>query len=216
MTPGLARPIVIGYMMGLTRPRKFVKSGGARDGDNVIMTKSAGIEGTAVLATDFAKQLRVWVSRGLLARARGLRRQLSVVDDALTAMRSGGVHAMHDPTEGGLLQGICELAHASNVGFLIHESRIPISPETERICSALNLNPLRLMSSGCLIISAHRRKTDRILRMLSSNGIPANVIGRITSLRNGRKLITTNGSVRNIRPSERDELYRVIESHQSQ
>jgi hydrogenase maturation factor len=215
VTPGLKRPIVIGYMVGVVSRKKYVTSHTARPRDQIIMTKTIGIEGTAVLATDFAHKLRQKIGPRSLRRAKGLRNMISVVEDALIAVRAGGVRAMHDPTEGGLLQGVWELAEASQVGFVIHESRIAIRPETTEICSALRVDPLRLMSSGCLLIAADRRKSSGILRGLRKRGIPARIIGTVTPRSRGRKLVGVEGSVKEVAPSERDELYRVIESYRA-
>ncbi len=215
VTPGLKRPIVIGYMMGVVQRNRFVTSNGARPGDHLIMTKTAGIEGTAVLAAGFGQKIRLKLGGGLLRRAKNLRFSISVVDAALTAVQTRGVRAMHDPTEGGLLQGVWELAEASGVGFRVNESRISILPETERICSVLKVDPLRLMGSGCLLIAADKRSSPPILRNLRKRRIHANIIGTITSRRMGRKLIDESGIAREIGPSERDELYRVIESYQT-
>jgi hydrogenase maturation factor len=211
VTPSLKRPIVIGYMVGLVKRNAFVTSSGARAGDHVIMTKAAGIEGTAVLASDFAKRLRRKIPRQMLLRAQKMSRHISVVNDALITVKSGGVHAMHDPTEGGLLQGLWELAEASKVGFHVHESAIPIRPETRAVCSALGVNPLRLMSSGCLLIGADRQRTKRIVRSLRRSGIDACVIGTFTNRRRGRRLVTRTGKEQEIGPLERDELYKIIE-----
>jgi hydrogenase expression/formation protein HypE len=211
VTPGLKRPIVIGYMVGIADKDRFITSSGARPGDHIIMTKAAGIEGTAVLASDFHQQLRSRVGEKMLARAKNLIREISVVDDALVATRTGGVRAMHDPTEGGLLQGVWELAEASKAGFLVHERRIPVRQETTKICSILKVDPLRLMSSGCLLIAADGKKSGRIIDRLERHGIQACIIGTFTPPRRGRKLIRANGEVKEIRPSERDELYKVLE-----
>jgi hydrogenase expression/formation protein HypE len=120
---------------------------------------------------------------------------------------------MHDPTEGGLLQGIWELAEASKVGFTVYEARIAILPETRQVCTAFKLDPLRLMSSGCLLLSVENHMTKTVLRRLRRNDIPASLIGRMTYRRCGRKLVGLDGAVQEIGPSERDEIYRVIESY---
>ena len=215
VTPGLKRPIVVGYMVGVVARRRYVTSHTARRGDQIIMTKTAGIEGTAVLATDFAYRLRRKIGLRSLRRAQKLWKLISVVQDALIAVDAGGVRAMHDPTEGGLLQGAWELAEASKVGLVIYESRIPIRPETREVCSAAQVDPLRLMSSGCLLIVADKRKSAGILRKLRRHGIPASIIGAMTRLSEGRKLVKVDGTVKRIRPSERDELYRVIELYRT-
>ncbi len=215
VTPGLKRPIVSGYMVGVVSREKYVTSHSVCPQDQIIMTKTVGIEGTSVLATDFAHRLRQKIGPRSLKRAKGFRNMISVVDDALIAARAGGVRAMHDPTEGGLLQGVWELAEASHVGFVIHESQIAIRPETNEICSALGVDPLRLMSSGCLIIVAERGKSNGILRALKKHHIPARIIGTVTPKSRGRKLVGVQGSIRKVAPSERDELYRIIESYRT-
>jgi hydrogenase maturation factor len=216
VTPGLKRPIVIGYMVGVVSKKRIVTSHAARVGDRIIMTKSVGIEGTAVLAADFAHRLRPKIGARFLKRAKSLVGLISVVEDALIAVEIGGVRAMHDPTEGGVLQGVWELAEASKVGLVIYESQISIRPETRQVCSAVGVDPLRLMSSGCLLIAADRRKSGRILRKLRKHGIPANVIGAVTRRSEGRKLVEVDGAVKEIQPSERDELYRVIELYRAE
>jgi hydrogenase maturation factor len=214
VTPNLKRPIVVGYMVGLLRSgRKYVTSANARPGDDIIMTKSAGIEGTSLLALDFARRLKTEGAGKYLEHAKRLRHSISVVEDAMIAVQCGGIHAMHDPTEGGLLQGVWEIAEASKIGFMLNESRIAIETATRTICSALNVNPLRLLSSGSLLIAADNRKSSLILRRLRAHRIEAHIIGRFTERNEGRILVKSDGSSVKIGPSERDELYRVIESY---
>lgn len=215
VTPDLMRPIIVGYMVGVVEKGKFVTSSRAMPGDHVIMTKSAGIEGTAVLASDYSQKIRNKVGAKIVAQASALTRRISVVNDALTAVKTGGVHAMHDPTEGGLLQGIWELAEASKVGFSIYESVIPVLSETRQICAVFDVNPLRLMGSGCLLIAADKRKSNLIVRRLRGRGIPAQIIGRFTSHRMGRTLVRDDGTRVEIGPQERDELYRIIEAQRA-
>jgi len=213
VTPGLIHPIVVGYMVGIVGRNRFVTSSGARPGNDIIMTKTVGIEGTAVLASDFSHKLHSRIGSRSLALAKSLRRSISVVEDARIAVSGGGVRAMHDPTEGGVLQGVWEIAEASGVGFMIHESRIPILPETKKVCDVFKLDPLRLMSSGCLLLASDRRRTKFLVQKLWKHGIPANIIGSITRRRMGRKLVGADGYTKEVGPSERDELYRVIESY---
>jgi hydrogenase expression/formation protein HypE len=215
VTPGLKRPIAVGYMVGVTDREHYVTSSGARSGDCIIVTKSAAIEGTAVLASDFADEIRDKGGAKLVARAKALRRKISVVDDALVAVEGGGVRALHDPTEGGILQGLWELAEASKVGFHVRESAIPVLPQTKRICSMFHVNPLRLMSSGCLLIAADRMKSNAILQKLGRNKIPARVVGTFRDRKQGRRMVKLNGTEVKIGPLERDELYKVIESHRA-
>ena len=116
VTPGIKNPIVVGCIMGLTEKGNYVTAGGAKPGDKLILTKSAGIEGTAILASDRESQLRKAVDSSTLKRAKEFFKKISVVKEAILAFKTGGVHAMHDPTEGGVLGGIYEMTDASNVG----------------------------------------------------------------------------------------------------
>jgi hydrogenase maturation factor len=142
-----------------------------------------------------------------------MRHSISIVEDAMIAVGVGGISAMHDPTEGGVLQATWEIAEASKVGFIVDEAKIRVRDETKVICAMLHVDPLRLMSSGCLLIAADSRKSDRIVRRLEQRGIGAQIIGKFTERKKGRKLLRLNGSTIEIRASERDELYRVIETH---
>src|SRR5512136_1369236 len=128
-TPGLTNPIVVGCIMGLTEKGKYVTAAGAKAGDKLILTKSAGIEGTAILASDRQTHLGKIFNPEILESARGFYKQISVVKDALTAYRAGGVHAMHDPTEGGILNGIHELCDAAGLGVRVFEEKIVVEPE---------------------------------------------------------------------------------------
>src|SRR4030042_3279603 len=165
-TPGLKNPIVVGCVMGLTEKGKYVTAAGAKSGDKLILTKSAGIEGTAILASDRQDQLKKVFSTPILEGAKGFFSQISVVKDALTAYRAGGVHAMHDPTEGGILNGIHEMADAAGLGVRIFEDKITVEPETAKICRFYEIDPLQLISSGALLIAAEPQSADIIVNAL--------------------------------------------------
>jgi hydrogenase maturation factor len=187
-TPGLANPIVVGCIMGLTEKGKYVTAAGAKAGDKLILTKSAGIEGTAILASDRQTQLEKIFNHEILECARGFYKQISVVKDALTAYRSGGVHAMHDPTEGGILNGIHEMADAANLGARIFKERIMVEPETAKICRFYEIDPLQLISSGALLIAADPHATEKIIDSLCQEHIYADVIGEFNPNSNKRIL----------------------------
>ncbi len=188
-TPSLTKPIIVGCTMGLTEKGRYVTAGEAKPGDKLILTKSAGIEGTAILATDRAPELKKAMSATVLHNAKNLYDQISVVKDALTAYKTGGVHAMHDPTEGGIAGGIHEMADASNLGAKVFEEAIPVQPETAKICTYFQIDPLQLISSGALLISAEAKSTNKIVRKLKLKRIQASVIGELTENANQRVLI---------------------------
>jgi hydrogenase expression/formation protein HypE len=205
VTPGIEHPIVTGCAMGVAEEGRYVTCGGARIGDSIILTKGTGIEGTAILASDRRAELLQVFDENFLNQAENFFEKISVVKDALTAFRTGGVSAMHDPTEGGVAGGLHELADAANVGFTVHEEDILVPEETRKICAYFDVDPLQLISSGSLLIVADESKTEEIISSLSKNGVQASVIGEVTEPELGRKLVTKAG--------EKTELVRPVSDH---
>jgi hydrogenase expression/formation protein HypE len=209
-TPGLANPIVVGCIMGLTDKDKYVTAGGAKSGDMLILTKSAGIEGTAILASDREKQLAKVLDPEMLNDAKKFYSQISVVKDALTAYRTGGVHAMHDLTEGGVLGGIHEMADASNIGVRVYEEKITVEPETAKICRYFEIDPLQLIGSGALLIAAEPAKADEIIENLARERICAAEIGEVDGNVNKRLLVQKDGNARELPRPVSDHLWRAL------
>ncbi len=132
ITVGLDRPIVVGQMLGEVEPDKLVRKERQRPGDLLILTKGVAIEGTTILAREKAGALRGKITATQLRQARQLllKPGISVVRDAQVALEHGEVHAMHDPTEGGVLTGLVEMARAGRVGLRVWKEKIPVLAET--------------------------------------------------------------------------------------
>jgi len=210
-TPGLANPIVVGCIMGLTEKGRYVTAAGAKAGDKIILTKSAGIEGTAILASDREPQLSKTFNSTLLDSAKGFYKQISVVKDALTAYKAGGVHAMHDPTEGGVLNGIHEMADAADLGVRVFEEKIMVEPETAKICRFYEIDPLQLISSGALLIAAEPQAADKIIDALCQEHIYADVIGEFNPNPNKRLLLHKDDSAEMLPRPASDHLWIALE-----
>jgi len=211
ITPGLRRPIIVGSMIGEVASGRYVTTAGARAGDKVILTKTVALEGTAVLAHDLEDKLTRSLGEDTVQRAKAFSSRISVVRDALIANATGGVHAMHDPTEGGIICGLWELAEASRTGIMVDESKIKIAAETEAVCEALGIDPFRVLCSGALLIAAGPRNADRITRSLQQHGVDASVVGEMMNLEKGRTLVKRDGSQVKLEPPVRDELYKVLD-----
>ena len=207
VTRGLANPIVIGCIMGVTEKGNYVTAGGAKPGDKLILTKSVGIEGTAILASDREKQLKKVLDASALENAKKFFNQISVVKEAITAVKTGGVNAMHDPTEGGVAGGIHEMADASNLGVKIFEEKIPIQPETVKICELFHIDSLQLISSGALLISAKPRFASEIIESLRQQYIHASIIGEFEENLHERIMIRKDGSTRTLPRPLSDHLW---------
>ncbi|MCL5877471.1 MAG: AIR synthase family protein [Candidatus Bathyarchaeota archaeon] len=207
ITPTITNPIVVGCIMGLTEKGKYVTAAGAKAGDKLILTKTAGIEGTAILATDREEELKKVFSPAVLEGAKHFYNQISVVKDALTAYRAGGVHAMHDPTEGGVLNGIHEMADAAGLGVRVLEEKITVEPETAKICRFYEIDPLQLISSGALLIAADPAEADNIVNSLGREHIYANVIGEFNPNPNKRILVHGDDSAEMLPRPASDHLW---------
>ncbi|HTS67754.1 MAG TPA: AIR synthase family protein [Terriglobia bacterium] len=214
ITTGLPRPIVVGQMLGEVEKSQLVRKESQRPGDLIILTRGVAIEGTTILARARGEELRKMVGHAVVKRARGwlLDPGISVVRDARLALRYGKVHAMHDPTEGGLLSGLAEIALAGHVGLRIWKERIPVFPETLAFSQALKFDPLALIASGALLIVAAPASVPSLLRAYSRRGIPAAVIGEIRSQKEEMAMVE-KGRATPLRPPQRDEIARLLESN---
>ncbi|WP_309492176.1 AIR synthase family protein [Candidatus Hecatella orcuttiae] len=212
VTPGLSHPLVVGFSAGLAERGRYAACRNAKAGAKIILTKGVGIEGTAILASDRKSLLVERLGKKTVERAEKFYREISVVQEALTAFETGGVQAMHDPTEGGLAAGLHELADASGTGFRVYEDKIPIRPETREICRVFAVNPLRLVSSGALLIVAEPQRTDDIVESLTREGSEAAVIGKILKDPKVRVMVGKNGLARRLPAPLQDELWKALQS----
>ena len=209
-TPNLAFPIVVGCCMGLTERGHYVTAQGARTGNMLILTKSAGMEGTAILAADRHTQLMERIGRADLKKAEEFFKRISVVKEAILAFRTGHVRAMHDPTEGGVAGGIHELADASSVGFKVYGDRIPIAVETLKVCKFFGIDPLQLTASGSLLIAVEKVFADEVLETLRNSGIAAAVIGELLSSPEKRLVVREDGEVEKLVRPVSDHLWAAL------
>jgi hydrogenase expression/formation protein HypE len=204
VTAGIDHTIALVTALGRVRRGALISSAGARPGHQVIMTKSAGIEGTAILATDLVDRLRAAVEGGLVLRAGAFLDRISVVPEGLIASRAGA-SAMHDVTEGGVLGGAWEMAEAAGIGIEVRADAVPVAPETRAICDALGLDPLRLISSGAMLIATG--DPERVLTALQHAQIPAATIGAMTT---ASRVVHRDGRVEPLTAPGTDELWRAL------
>jgi hydrogenase maturation factor len=206
VTPGLDRPIVI--VTAFSFAKSYVSSEMAKAGDGILMTKTAGIEGTAALARE-AKKMGRELPEKLSSSAAALEGRLSVVPEATAAFSTGRVHAMHDCTEGGLIGAAYEMSLASGLGFELHEEPVPLAPATREVCRRFSLDPLRLIGSGSLLVAVPE---EEIKVVLGAVGKVARVtkIGSFT--KKGRRLVRLDGTEERVGSAPEDELWRALGS----
>lgn len=201
VTDAVTRIVVSATVVAKTTREALITSAMMRAGDDLVLTKWAGLEGTAVLAADYGSRLADALTCQELFDAQALARHLSVLPEARIAMQNG-VTAMHDVTEGGIFGAAWEMAVASGCGVIVERKRIPILDITQKICAALRLDPYRLISSGCMLIAC----TDgaQMVEALEGAQIPAAVIGRAVAEKG-----CWEASGQAIEQEPMDEIYRV-------
>ena len=194
ITDAVTRPVVVGCLLGECPSSKIVTAAGAQVGDAVLLTKGLAIEAVSILARERADEIRRRHGAHFLSRCRRYLAKpgLSVMKEAQVALASGGVHAMHDPTEGGLSAALYELAEASRVGLRIEAERIRILPETVKLCADFRLNPLGAISSGSLLICLDPAFETRTIARLRTARISAARIGTVVPKRDAVMLIENN------------------------
>ena len=213
ITYDLDRPIVVGQMIGEVRKGDLVRTGGAKLGDRILLTKGICIEGTSIIAREKETDL---LSRGipknLIERAQRflLDPGISVVREARMACRAGRVHSMHDITEGGLANGLHELSMAAGVHIVIEAESIPIYKESRRLCEAYGLNPLGVIGSGALLITTSPPEAERILQRAKQESLAITAIGWVEAVGAASVTMVTSGGHELVPYFERDELVRII------
>lgn len=185
---GGATCIALGSADGFVTPRM------ARPGDDIVVTKGAAIEATALFAATFPERLAAAVGAEVVADADALFEQMTVVPEARVAARFGvrdrGVTSMHDATEGGVLGGLLEVAVASGTGMRIERDAIPVRPEVRAICDHVGIDPYLSISEGTLIATVTPGRAEAFVAALAHEGIDASVVGRVTERSAGRVLVT--------------------------
>lgn len=212
VTCGLDRPILSGHMLGEVEPAALVTTAGAQMGDVLLLTKGICLEGASIIARERQVDLRHrGVPEDLLRRAQNFLFDpgISVVRDAHLAIGSGRVHAMHDPTEGGLAMAVHELASAARVGVALQREQIPVLEEASLLCRIYGLDPFGTIASGALLIATPPEDAAQVQLALQTNGIDCAMIGRVVSPSEG--VFIDDGGMRQPLPRfERDEISRLF------
>lgn len=212
ITEGLDRVLIAGTMLGELVGAAHVDPREAVPGDVLLLTKGIALEGATILARERRDALVGRIDEATLTRCEGWLHDpgISVVRDALAALAAGGVHALHDPTEGGLATALTELAEASGAGLTVDAAALPVLPECAAICEALGLDPLGLIASGALLLAVAPERAADVEAALAAEGLAVARIGALEA-RPGCRLRRADGSEETLPRFERDELARALE-----
>ena len=204
VTRAVTQPVISVTGVGKVREDRLVSTTGAKPGQDILVTKWIGIEGTSIIAKEKEKELLERFSQAFVDTAKGFDQYLSVLPDSRIAVEHGA-SAMHDVTEGGIYGALWEVAEASGIGLEIDLKAIPIRQETIEICEYFELNPYYLISSGCMLMAADQGHD--LVRKLEAAGIPAAVIGKATDGKARR--IWNGGEESYLERPKTDELYKI-------
>jgi len=211
VTPRVTQPIMVGQMIGDVSRQGLVDGSKVTVGNAVLLTKGVAIEGTHVVYQERSSDLERRLSPEMMDRMKNLVYSpgISVVKEALLAAKTGMVHLMHDPTEGGLRTGLWELAYASASGMRIETKKIPILEETMAVCELYGLDPLGLLASGALLLVMDEKKAGDFCRICERESIECSVIGEVVSREKGVKLIEGKREL-TLPQSHPDELSKIL------
>ena len=200
ITDSVTRIVTCATVLAKAGERGVITPGGMKEGDSLILTKHAGLEGASIIASEFQERLH-GVAQDELMTACGFVERVSVVKEGLLAAAFGAT-AMHDVTEGGVLGAAWEMAYAAGCGVVIDPAKIPVHPVTKKLCKELSLDPLRLISSGCMLIAS--ASGEALVEKLAEAGVEAAIIGYA----HGKDARLVDGT--SIAPPEADELYKLF------
>ncbi len=205
VTTAVSRFVISCTAVGRCLKDKLIVTTGAKAGDDLVITKHAGMEGASIIAHENEFELTETIGKQAVDEAKSYMQSISVVKDGLEAAKFG-VNAMHDITEGGILGAVWEICEASGTGAEVFIDKIPIRNATKMICRRYGINPYKLISSGCMLVSTSDGKG--LVRHLEKAGIEAAVVGKLNQ--SGEKMAITAEGKEIISPPEADELYKVL------
>lgn len=208
ITPAVTKPVIVSTAIGRGEKWASQHSENMRPGDFIMITKSAGLEGSGIIACDFEDQLQEVLTQEEIEKAKSLLGRVSVVKEGVTAGEVG-THGMHDVTEGGVLGAVWEMCQIAGTGAELWVDQVPVEPVTRKICDYFDIDYLRLISSGCMIIMVAPDKKEEMENAMKDAGVEASYIGVIKEPSAG-VCMKINEELIEIAPPASDELYKVV------
>jgi hydrogenase expression/formation protein HypE len=208
---GLAHPVVVGHMLGEADKTRLLLKSGVAIGDHLILINHIPIEGTTIIGREKSAQLEAAFSKEFVQRCKNyfLDPGISILPAARTVQAAAEIHALHDPTEGGLATAIHELALAADLGVVVYREKIHLLSEGKMVCDFFNLDPLGVIASGALLCAAPLASVETILAAFEETGIPAADIGRMIAKEKGVVLVE-EGKRRRMPLFAQDEVLKIF------
>jgi hydrogenase expression/formation protein HypE len=194
ITDAVTRPVITGMLAGTVTKNRLIDKRNIKPGDNVLLTKAVAVEGTAIIAREFGDRLRVLgMTESEIETCKQFLFSISILEEAQIARDCGGVSAMHDITEGGLATAIMELSIAGEHRVRVNMDRIPVFPQTKKICTLLGIDPMGLIGSGSLLICSRKNETKTLMDSIRDAGIDVACIGEVMEAGRGVEAVSKAG-----------------------
>lgn len=208
ITPAVTKPVIVSTAIGRGAKWSSQQAENMKPGDYILMTKQAGLEGTGIIAGDFKDELAGFLTEEELREAAEMLQKVSVVKEGVIAGKIGTA-GMHDITEGGILGAVWEMCDIAKTGAEVWIDQVPVAEVTKKICDRFDIDYLRLISSGSMMIMVHPYLKEQMEKELTEAGIPVSCIGRICEKEEGIRMVVGDEKIV-IAPPASDELYKVI------
>lgn len=208
ITPAVNTPVIVSTAIGRAPKSGSQQADQIVPGDYIMITKAAGLEGSGIIACDYEEELKEILTDAEIQEAKSLLDQVSVVEEGVAA-GAIGTHGMHDVTEGGVLGAVWELCQIAGAGAEVWVDEIPVKEVTKKICNHFDIDYLRLISSGCMVIMVEPDKKDAMEAAMAKIGVEISCIGRITEADKGI-IMKTGDKIEEVAPPTSDELYKVV------
>jgi len=208
VTPAVKQPVIVSTAIGKAASGQSQSGDNMVEGDYIMITKAVGLEGTGIIACDYAQQLKEVMTEEEIASATSFLDLVSVVPEGVAAGKVG-THGMHDITEGGVLGAAWEMCQIAGKGAEIWYDAIPVKPETYKVCEHFDINPLRLISSGSMVIIVPADKKEEMEAAMETAGVECSIIGVIKPKEFG-VMMQKDGKLEEVDPPYADELYKVV------
>ena len=208
VTPSVNQPVIVSTAIGKAAADGYQKGDDMTEGDVIMITKAVGLEGTGILALDRREELADVLTEEELDRAVSFLDRVSVVKEGVAASKVG-THGMHDITEGGLLGAVWEMCQIAGLGAEIYEEKIPMEPETAKVCRHFGVDPLRMISSGSMMIIVPAHLEKEMHEVMDYSNVNIASVGKIMPIESGVK-IRRGESLETVEPPTTDELYKAL------
>lgn len=203
VTEAVNKIIISCTALGKSNENEPISTAGARVGDSIIVTKDLCLEGTAILVSDYEDRCSKILNEEEITEAKAYVNLISVVKEGIIGGKCN-VSSMHDITEGGVLGALWEVVSASGTGFIVEKELMPLSDITHKVCDEFNVDPLKLISSGSMLMTTNNPQV--VLAKLKYAGIKGTIIGNII---NSGGWIKEEGRLIEVNPPEADELFNI-------